>query len=85
MSMIATIKLYEPNHDHLKVKTNHRGLRKFVWVIEYGAFVFIKPSEESASRFLAKKGFVLSNDYTHWVHKFQSDDQENLQRLYTKV
>lgn len=83
--MIATIKLYEPNHDHLKVKTKHRGLRRFVWVIEYGALVFIKPSEESAVRFLTKQGFVLSDDCSYYEHKYQSYDQENLKSNYTKV
>lgn len=82
--MKATITLYEPNHDHLKVKTKYRGLRKFVWVVEYGPFVFIKPSEESAIRFLTKKGFVLDDSCTHWYNKYESDDQENLKRLYTK-
>lgn len=82
--MKATIKLYEPKHEHLKTTTK-RGVKKaFKWIIEIGPFVFIKPSEESAVNFLASKGFVMSSDFTHYYHKYKSDDQFNLERNYIK-
>ncbi|MFN4026452.1 MAG: hypothetical protein ACK4IZ_03300 [Flavobacterium sp.] len=58
--MIATISLYEPLHDHLKTVNKRGTIKTFKWVVEFGPFVFIKPSEESAHNFLVKKGFVLN-------------------------
>jgi hypothetical protein len=82
--MIATISLYEPKEEVLKTVTKRGAKKTFKYVIEIGAFVFIKPSEESACNFLAKKGFVLSSDFTHYYHKYKSDDQLNLENNYIK-
>ena len=82
--MIATIKLYEPKEDRLKTVTKIGTKKRFKYVVEIGPFVFIKPSEKSASDFLAKKGFVHSSDFTHYYHKYKSDDQLNLQANYIK-
>ena len=82
--MIATISLYEPKEDRLKTVTKRGAKKRFKYVVEIGPFVFIKPSEESAVNFLSKKGFVHSSDFTHYYHKYKSDDQFNLERNYIK-
>lgn len=82
--MRVTIKLYEPKEDCLKTTTKRGVKKRFKWVIEIGPFVFIKPSQESAMNFLAAKGFVMSSDFTHYYHKYKSDDQFNLEKNYIK-
>lgn len=81
----AWIRLYEPNHDHLKTKTKHKGLKRFVWVVEIGPFMIVKPSENSAYNFLTKMGYVLSDDCTHYVPKYKSEQQIEIERNYTIV
>ena len=82
--MIATISLYEPLHESLKTVNKRGTVKKFKYVVEFGPFVFIKPSESSAHNFLLKTGFVLNDDCATYSHKYKSDDQLNLERLYKK-
>lgn len=83
--MIATISLYEPLHDHLKTISKSGRKKAHKYIIEFGPFVFIKPSEQSAINFLTKKGFVLNEDFKTYSHKYKSDDQINLEKNYHKV
>ena len=83
--MEAYVNLYEPKHDHLKVKNKRGQLRAFVYVVEIGAIVKICPSQRSADNYLKKLGYVLSDDCTHYYHKYKSEDQINLERNYIKA
>jgi hypothetical protein len=76
--------MYEPLHDELRTRKKNGDLKSFVWVVEIGPIVKIFPSEQSADRYLSKNGFELSDDCTHYVHKYKSEDQKRLDRLYKK-
>ncbi len=82
--MKATIELYEPLHEHLKTKTKGGDLKKFKHVVKIGPIIVIKPSEESAVKYLHDLGFRL-NETMEYELKYKSEGELNLERNYRKL
>ncbi len=82
--MSAKLELYEPLHDHLKIKNKRGTINTFVYVVTIGPIVKICPSERSAFRYLKSKGFEFNCDNGEWIHTFKSEDVINLENNYRK-
>lgn len=83
--MYSKIELWEPLHDHLKVKNKRGRVNKFVYVVCIGPVVKICPSENSAHRYLVKMGFEMTEDATQYELKYRSEGLINLDKLYRKA
>lgn len=83
--MIATITLREPISDHFRTKRKNGTYEKFTYVVEFGPFAKVFPSDTAAHRWLVKLGFELADSADHYIHKYRSKLIDNIDRIHRKV